>query len=116
MAEIREYKTVSYEGLTDEIDNLIESDRFSHSVKAIEALESVKWWAMEEIVPSVNDAYDVDVRLSENEMKVIINELKPSIEEYKHDISNGWQLTAEEKLEAETKMKIVEKLLRHIEE
>lgn len=116
MAEIREYKTVSYRGLMEEIDNLIESDRFAYSMKAIEALESVKWWAMEEIVPTVDDAYEDDVRLSEVEKKIIINELKPGIEEYKHDVSVGWQLTAEEKQEAETKMKILEKLLRHIEE
>lgn len=39
------------ERLFDELERLIEDERFVNEPKAIEALEAVKFWAMEESVP-----------------------------------------------------------------
>lgn len=36
--------------LMDELERLIEDERFADEPKAIEALEAVKWWAIEESV------------------------------------------------------------------
>lgn len=55
MTEVKQRETVDFQGLMDELDALIQSDKYKNSEIAVEALECVKWWAMEEIVPTVNE-------------------------------------------------------------
>ena len=52
MNEIKQHESVSYERLMEEVNSLIEEYKLSD--EAVEALESIKWWAMEEIVPTVD--------------------------------------------------------------
>lgn len=51
--EIKQHESVSYERLMEEVNSLIEEYKLSD--EAVEALESIKWWAMEEIVPTVDE-------------------------------------------------------------
>lgn len=55
MTKVKQRETVDFQGLMDELDALIQSDKYKNSEIAVEALECVKWWAMEEIVPTVNE-------------------------------------------------------------
>lgn len=55
MSDVKQRETVNFQGLMDELNALIESDKYKNSEIAVEALESVKMWAMEEIIPTINE-------------------------------------------------------------